>query len=138
MTTVLVLTKLNTVRLTMDVHITPLRSVLLTVNVLKMILNVMKSIVELTLETDYQTTVLYSNHSDAAATTKPLKKLPTSVFNIRVNVKKKESVMMTKSNVLTPLVLPTSKTALTKKLVYLTKLSVQITLVVKAGEPVGH
>jgi len=130
--------KLNTVRLITDVLTHTLRNVPLTVNVLKMILNVLRYIKETTLKIDYQTTVLYSIHSDVVASTLPQTKLNTNVSNSSLIVKKQENVTLIKLSAQTNTVLIMSNNVLTKKNAKLTKSFVQITLVEIVGNNVKH
>lgn len=149
--TVPVLMKLNTVRLITDVLTHTLRNVPLTVNVPKMISNVRRYTKETTLSAcstkwqikptvkiDYQTTVLYSIHSDAVASTLPQTKLNTNVSNSSLIVKKQENVTLIKLSAQTNTVLIMSNNVLTKKNAKLTKSFVQITLVEIVGNNVKH
>lgn len=130
--------KLNTVRLITDVLTHTLRNVPLTVNVPKMISNVRRYTMEPTLKIDYQTTVLYSIHSDVVASTPPQTKLNTNVSLIRLIVKNKENVILIKLSAQTNTVLIMSNNVLTKKNAKITKSFVQITLVEIVGNNVKH
>lgn len=130
--------KLNTVRLITDVLTHTLRNVPLTVNVPKMISNVRRYTMEPTLKIDYQTTVLYSIHSDVVPSIPPQTKLNTNVSSLRLIVKNKENVTLIKLSAQTNTVLIMSNNVLTKKNAKITKSFVQITLVEIVGNNVKH
>jgi len=143
--------KLNTVNIITVFLTHNLRNVPLMVNVPKMISNVRRYtkvttlsafstrlLIKPTVKIDYQTTVLYSIHSDVVASTLPQTKLNTNVSNSSLIVKKQENVTLIKLSAQTNTVLIMSNNVLTKKNAKLTKSFVQITLVEIVGNNVKH